>query len=291
MRSIILLLVCLFSICLKAQTEFRVYQKESKKSWYYISAPINGTKLNDILITTGDAGFYIKEHDFNELFPDHSFAKSKLKVRSIECFRKKYLVKNIFVGKFNVGNVCFVGNIFVLENSYPFTAKLDVQNLCNFSDSTKNVINLNFAEQKLAFVDMNAVDTTKLSKFDIFSVYPSIVIKVPITIRQDGKMWNLEGNMRLYLSNAELIEFYPSKYLDEFCKQTKVKLIDVYNDYLDSYKAIRYDKLKIGTKYFPNHFIPIMKNISIKNSFGSINGSFFKGNFYIDLKKNKLYYE
>ena len=72
-----------------------------------------------------------------------------------------------------------------------------------------------------------------------------------------------EGNMRLYLSNAELIEFYPSKYLDEFCKQTKVKLIDVYNDYLDSYKAIRYDKLKIGTKYFPNHFIPIMKNISI----------------------------
>lgn len=24
---------------------------------------------------------------------------------------------------------------------------------------------------------------------------------------------------------------------------------------------------------------------------GSINGSFFKGNFYIDLKKNKLYYE
>lgn len=57
MRSIILLLVCLFSICLKAQTEFRVYQKESKKSWYYISAPINGTKLNDILITTGDAGF------------------------------------------------------------------------------------------------------------------------------------------------------------------------------------------------------------------------------------------
>ena len=58
MRSIILLLVCLFSICLKAQTEFRVYQKESKKSWYYISAPINGTKLNDILITTGDAGFY-----------------------------------------------------------------------------------------------------------------------------------------------------------------------------------------------------------------------------------------
>lgn len=138
---------------------------------------------------------------------------------------------------------------------------------------------------------MNAVDTTKLSKFDIFSVYPSIVIKVPITIRQNGKMWNLEGNMRLYLSNAELIEFYPSKYLDEFCKQTKVKLIDVYNDYLDSYKAIRYDKLKIGTKYFPNHFIPIMKNISIKNSFGSINGSFFKGNFYIDLKKNKLYYE
>lgn len=51
------MLVCLFSICLKAQTEFRVYQKESKKSWYYISAPINGTKLNDILITTGDAGF------------------------------------------------------------------------------------------------------------------------------------------------------------------------------------------------------------------------------------------
>ena len=100
-----------------------------------------------------------------------------------------------------------------------------------------------------------------------------------------------EGNMRLYLSNAELIEFYPSKYLDEFCRQTKVKLIDVYNDYLDSYKAIRYDKLKIGTKYFPNHFIPIMKNISIKNSFGSINGSFFNGNFYIDLKKNKLYYE
>lgn len=49
--------------------------------------------------------------------------------------------------------------------------------------------------------------------------------------------------------------------------------------------------VKIGTKYFPNHFIPIMKNISIKNSFGSINGSFFKGNFYIDLKKNKLYYE
>ena len=83
MRSIILLLVCLFSICLKAQTEFRVYQKESKKSWYYISAPINGTKLNDILITTGDAGFYIKEHDFKELFPDHSFAKSKLKLRSI----------------------------------------------------------------------------------------------------------------------------------------------------------------------------------------------------------------
>ncbi len=82
-------------------------------------------------------------------------------------------MKNIFVGKFNVGNVCFVGNIFVLENSYPFTAKLDVQNLCNFSDSTKNVINLNFAEQKLAFVDMNAVDTTKLSKFDILSVYPS----------------------------------------------------------------------------------------------------------------------
>ena len=38
-----------------------------------------------------------------------------------------------------------------------------------------------------------------------------------------------EGNMRLYLSNAELIEFYPSKYLDEFCKQTKVKLIDVYD--------------------------------------------------------------
>ena len=73
--SVILLLVCLFSICLKAQTEFRVYQKESKKGWYYISAPINGTKLNDILITTGDAGFYIKEHDFNELFPDHSFAK------------------------------------------------------------------------------------------------------------------------------------------------------------------------------------------------------------------------
>lgn len=67
MRSIMLLLVCLFSICLKAQTEFRVYQKESKKSWYYISAPINGTKLNDILITTGDAGFYIKEHDFNEM--------------------------------------------------------------------------------------------------------------------------------------------------------------------------------------------------------------------------------
>lgn len=97
MRSIILLLVCLFSICLKAQTEFRVYQKESKKSWYYISAPINGTKLNDILITTGDAGFYIKEHDFNELFPDHSFAKSKLKVQSIECFRKKYLVKNMGV--------------------------------------------------------------------------------------------------------------------------------------------------------------------------------------------------
>lgn len=291
MRSIMLLLVCLFSICLKAQTEFRVYQKESKKSWYYISAPINGTKLNDILINTGDAGFYIKEHDFNVLFPDHSFAKSKLKVRSINCFRKKYLVKNIFVGKFNVGNVCFVGNIFVMENSYPFTAKLDVQNLRNFSDSTKNVINLNFAEQKLAFVDMNAVDTTKLSKFDILYVYPSIVIKVPITIRQDGKMWNLEGNMRLYLSNAELIEFYPSKYLDEFCKQTKVKLIDVYDDYLDSYKAIRYDKIKIGTKYFPNHFIPIMKNASIGNSFGSINGSFFKGNFYIDLKKNKLYYE
>ena len=36
MCSIMLLLVCLFSICLKAQTEFRVYQKESKKSWYYI---------------------------------------------------------------------------------------------------------------------------------------------------------------------------------------------------------------------------------------------------------------
>ena len=234
MRSFILLLVCLFSLHLDAQTEFRVYQKDTEKSRYYMSASINGTKLNDILITTGDAGFYIKEHDFNEMFPDHSFAKSKLKVRSIECFRKKYLVKNIFVGKFNVGNVCFVGNIFVLENSYPFTAKLDVQNLCNFSDSTKNVINLNFADQKLAFVDMNAVDTTKLSKFDILSVYPSIVIKVPITIRQDGKMWNLEGNMRLYLSNAELIEFYPSKYLDEFCKQTKVKLIDVYNDYLDS---------------------------------------------------------
>lgn len=258
---------------------------------YYMSASINGTKLNDILITSSASGFYIKEHDFNKLFTNHSFTKSKLKVHFVKCFSKDYLVKDILVGKFNVGDICFVGNIFVLENSYPFNAELTVQNLFNISDSTKNVININFTKQKLAFVDMNALDTTKLSKFDITSVYPSLTMKVPMNIRQDGKMWNLKGNLRLDLGSVELIEFYPSKYLDEFCRQTKVKLIDVYNDYLDSYKAIRYDKLKIGTKYFPNHFIPIMKNISIKNSFGSINGSFFKGNFYIDLKKNKLYYE
>ena len=291
MRSFILLLVCLFSLHLDAQTEFRVYQKDTEKSRYYMSASINGTKLNDILITSSASGFYIKEHDFNKLFTNHSFTKSKLKVHFVKCFSKDYLVKDILVGKFNVGDICFVGNIFVLENSYPFNAEFTVQNLFNISDSTKNVININFTKQKLAFVDMNAVDTTKLSKFDILSVYPSLTMKVPMNIRQDGKVWNLKGNLRLDLGSVELIEFYPSKYLDEFCKQTKVKLIDVYNDYLDSYKAIRYDKLKIGTKYFPNHFIPIMKNISIKNSFGSINGSFFKGNFYIDLKKNKLYYE
>lgn len=291
MRSFILLLVCLFSLHLDAQTEFRVYQKDTEKSRYYMSASINGTKLNDILITSSASGFYIKEHDFNKLFTNHSFTKSKLKVHFVKCFSKDYLVKDILVGKFNVGDICFVGNIFVLENSYPFNAELTVQNLFNISDSTKNVININFTKQKLAFVDMNALDTTKLSKFDITSVYPSLTMKVPMNIRQDGKVWNLKGNLRLDLGSVELIEFYPSKYLDEFCRQTKVKLIDVYNDYLDSYKAIRYDKLKIGTKYFPNHFIPIMKNISIKNSFGSINGSFFKGNFYIDLKKNKLYYE
>jgi len=141
-------------------------------------------------------------------------------------------VKDILVGKFNVGDICFVGNIFVLENSYPFNAELTVQNLFNISDSTKNVININFTKQKLAFVDMNALDTTKLSKFDITSVYPSLTMKVPMNIRQDGKMWNLKGNLRLDLGSVELIEFYPSKYLDEFCRQTKGKLVDVFNEYL-----------------------------------------------------------
>ena len=209
----------------------------------------------------------------------------------ITCFSKDYLVKDILVGKFNVGDICFVGNIFVLENSYPFNAELTVQNLFNISDSTKNVININFTKQKLAFVDMNALDTTKLSKFDITSVYPSLTMKVPMNIRQDGKVWNLKGNLRLDLGSVELIEFYPSKYLDEFCKQTKVKLIDVYNDNLDSYKAIKYDKIKIDAKYFPSHFIPIRNDVSVTSSFGSINGSFFKGNFYIDLINEKLYYE
>ena len=138
---------------------------------------------------------------------------------------------------------------------------------------------------------MNALDTTKLSKFDITSVYPSLTMKVPMNIRQDGKVWNLKGNLRLDLGSVELIEFYPSKYLDEFCKQTKVKLIDVYNDNLDSYKAIKYDKIKIDAKYFPSHFIPIRNDVSVTSSFGSINGSFFKGNFYIDLINEKLYYE
>ncbi len=291
MRSFILLLVSLFSLYLDAQTEFRVYQKDTEKSRYYMSAPINGTKLNDILIASGNAGFYIKEHDFNKLFANRSFSKSKSKVSSVKCFGKNYLVKDSFVGQFKVGDVCFVGNIFVLENSYPFNAEIAVQNLFNISDSTKNVVNLNFAKQKLAFVDMNAVDTTKLNKFYINSVYPSLTVKVPISIRQDGKMWNLKGNMRLDLSSVELIEFYPSKYLDEFCKQTKVKLIDVYDDNLDSYKAIKYDKIRIGAKYFLRHFIPIRSDVSVTSSFGSISSSFFKDNIYIDLKKEELYYD
>lgn len=112
MRSFILLLVCLFSLHLDAQTEFRVYQKDTEKSRYYMSASINGTKLNDILITSSASGFYIKEHDFNKLFTNHSFTKSKLKVHFVKCFSKDYLVKDILVGKFNVGDICFVGNIF-----------------------------------------------------------------------------------------------------------------------------------------------------------------------------------
>ena len=78
MRSFILLLVCLFSLHLDAQTEFRVYQKDTEKSRYYMRASINRTKLNDILITSSASGFYIKEHDFNKLFTNHSFTKSKL---------------------------------------------------------------------------------------------------------------------------------------------------------------------------------------------------------------------
>ena len=84
MRSFILLLVCLFSLHLDAQTEFRVYQKDTEKSRYYMSASINGTKLNDILITSSASGFYIKEHDFNKLFTNHSFTKSKLKVHFVK---------------------------------------------------------------------------------------------------------------------------------------------------------------------------------------------------------------
>lgn len=41
MRSFILLLVCLFSLHLDAQTEFRVYQKDTEKSRYYINTALN----------------------------------------------------------------------------------------------------------------------------------------------------------------------------------------------------------------------------------------------------------
>ncbi len=37
MRSFILLLVSLFSLHLDAQTEFRVYQKDTEKSRYYMT--------------------------------------------------------------------------------------------------------------------------------------------------------------------------------------------------------------------------------------------------------------
>lgn len=292
MRSFILLLVFLCSQCLEAQTEFRVYQKDTEKSRYYMSASINGTKLNDILLASSISGFYVKERYFNKLFANHSFVKSKSKVQTIiKCFGKDYLVKDIFVGKFKVGDACFVGNIFVLENSYPFNAEIPVQNLFNISDSTKNVINLNFAKQKLAFVDRNAIDTTRLSKFDITSVYPTLIAKVSMTIRQGGKMWNLKGNMNLDFSSSNFIEFFHSKYIDDFCEQTKVKLIDVYNEHFDSNKAIKYDKIKIGAKYFSKHFIPIKSDFPVANSLGRINSSFFTGNFYLDLQKEELYYE
>lgn len=282
MKSILLsFFICLSAYVAYAQTEFDL---KFKQGHYYIDAPVNGVLTKDIMVETGLHGISIREELFNELFPEHNLKVAQGYSPNQTVMEKAYKIRSAWDGSIQIGDLIFRGRIFVMENKFPIRFGINVQNLYNTSDSTRNYLNFNFKEEKMRMASFADIDTTQLSYLTTFQVHDWLITETAVTIAQEEKKYTLKGKFVVDFGNANSLSLFKNKYIANFLLKTGFKV-----EQIDNGTILRTSYVTINKKKYSGFNLKIINSVS--QFFGYFGPDFFHGNMYISPQRDRIYYE
>lgn len=285
--STLVLFLIAISSTVQAQTQFDLKEKDNH---YYFDAKINGTEVRNIMVETGAHGFAMRESEFNKLFPTHKFKLVDRKTRKIGLLGKIYDIVHLYGGSFLIGDMKYSGFIYVLPDAMPEKCYVNMQNLTNTLDSTKNVLKFNFPKRQMAFVHCEAKDTASLHHFDLSRMHPWLITSAKVTVQQAKKRYDLRGNFVIDFGNPRTMDFFSNATIQKFCEATGIRKTDAYGYGEKNLQCIKFDQIIINGKRI-GKYNPAIRTIRNESLAGLIGLTFFDGDVFLDTQRGKMYYE
>ncbi len=263
-----MLCTCQYAFC---QTSFKL---DKKHGHYSLTTSINGIDGVNITLISRFPGIVIGSETFSKLFNESDFVNVDSSNKQINTDSRTLNVEKIVNGKVRFGDLSYTGDIFIING--PGTIEIPVQLLKNETDSTANVIRLNFKKKTLDFVRRDSFDTSKMHSFKTAEDSRIPIFTATMELADTyGHEAAIEGRFIFDISNGTPV-FLFRKTAAEFLKANKFTILSSTDKALNpAGKGIFAGFCKIGERTQQGISIGITNRIYYNNILGCVGPAFF----------------
>ena len=274
---------CQYAFC---QTSFRL---DKERGHYFITTAVNGKADVRLLVATRLPGMVVGSKLFDSIFEESDFDKSF--IPSQEDYSDSHLnnIKRVLHGTIVIGGLRYTGKVFVVEKG---SLAVPVHLLKNETDSTANIIRLNFKNRTLEYVSSNSFDASKMHSFKTVEYAPVPIFESTMELADTyGHESTIDGRFIFDIANGTPV-FLFDKNIARFLKSNKFTLIAATDKSLNpAGKGIFAGFCKIGERTLNGISIGITDKLYYPGVLGSVGPSFFgNGDVLIDTKNEIILY-
>ncbi|MCM1071379.1 MAG: hypothetical protein NC210_05395 [[Clostridium] fimetarium] len=286
-----LLAITIIALCGSTGTAQTRFKLDKKNGHYYISTTVNGVPDTEIFVESGLPGMMLDEVRFKRILGDLPLDTLGAHREMLMSDQANHRLINVFEGEVSIGGLRYNGKIYLVDNYDKLG--VPIHRLKNNTDSTANLIRLNFKSDMLDFVSRDSIDGKRTHVYQITNFSPMPIIETTMELADTyGHNGKLTGRMVFDLGAGTAVYLF-RKNVTNFLKKHKFKVAKAKDKVTGKVvgEGIFAGSCKLGDRTIYGTSVGITNRLWREDSFGCVGTKFFKnGTIAIDPDNMRLLY-